>query len=72
MRTHSGIIKANKKEIAQMLTALKHAKRDASYGLGGSYCGNSEESPREEKKALKTLEQGKEGLDLLEWIVRTL
>lgn len=68
MYIHSGMIKANKKDIEAIKTFIRHAEADMSFGEGGSYVkrnGSDEVDKRELKK-------GYEGLLLVEFILRGL
>lgn len=71
MYTHSGVLKFGKREEKAMRLVLEHAKKDLSYGWGGSYGGYDENNKKEEKMAEKAMKEAKEGIKAFEWILDT-
>jgi hypothetical protein len=69
MYTHSGEIKANKRDIEDIKTFIRHARMDMDFGSGGSYVDHKADGEALDNKELAS---GKRGLELVEYLLEAL
>ena len=62
MKTRNGVLIMTKREIKDIRLLIHHAKRDISYGVGGSFGDGEKMDEREIKKVELAIEN-------LEWII---
>ena len=67
----SGYIKTNKKDREAIEVFMQHAWNDISYGLEGTYIPLGD-TPKEKKEAMREYAKGKQGYELLQWLINEI